>query len=339
MGRAGVTPRRRRLVGVAVALATVVAAGCTSTTSSGPPAAPRAGTNTSAPAATGRASFAAAPCPNPVVPGVAATDLGTDFTCGFLTVPENRSTPDGRTIRLAVARSKAASATPQPDPIVFLSGGPGSSALTQASTMAGLGINADRDVIFVEQRGNLKSEPNLVCPEIDEFSATAVTKDLADPATREQSKVATTACRERIAGTGVDLASYNSAENASDIAELRVAMGIAEWNLYGVSYGTDLSLTILRDHPAGIRSVVLDSVAPPNVNFFTEFWPAAAAGYRAMFDACAAQPACAAAYPNLADEFATTVNRLTTTPITVPVKHAATGRRSRFASTGTASPT
>ena len=318
------TPRRHRLVGL-VALATVVAAGCTSTNTSGAPAASGSGANTPATGTTGRASYASAPCPNPVLPGVPAANLGTEFTCGYLTVPENRSKPDRPTIRLAVARLKAASVKPQADPVVFLSGGPGSSAIAQATTIAGLGINADRDVIFVEQRGNYWSEPRLVCPEVDAFAATAVTKNLSDPATRQQSKAATTACRDRLASTGVDLASYNSAENARDIADLRVAMGIGEWNLYGVSYGTDLALTVLRDHPAGIRSVVLDSVAPPNVNIFTEFWPAAAAGYRSMFDACAAQPACATAYPNLADEFATTVNRLTTTPVTVPVKDPVTG--------------
>lgn len=309
-----------------VALALAAVAGCAATSSGGTPAVPGSGaTNTSSTGPPGRASYASAPCENQVVPGVAALDLGPGFTCGHLTVPENRARPDGPTIRLAVARSAATSASPLADPIVFLSGGPGSSAIALASTVAGLGINVDRDVIFVEQRGNYRSEPNLVCPEVDAFAVVAVTKDYADPTTREQSNAATTACRDRLAGTGIDLASYNTAENASDIADLRVAMGIADWNLYGVSYGTDLALTVLRDHPAGIRSVVLDSVAPPNVNIFTEFWPAAAAGYRAIFDGCAAQPACAAAYPHLADEFATTVTRLAATPMAVTVPDPGTG--------------
>ncbi len=45
---------------------------------------------------------------------------------------------------------------------------------------------------------------------------------------------------------------------------LRVALGIDSWNVYGVSYGSKLALIVLRDHPQGIRSVVLDSVSPPN---------------------------------------------------------------------------
>ena len=72
---------------------------------------------------------------------------------------------------------------------------------------------------------------------------------------------ATVACHDRLVDDGVALDSYNTAENAADIADLRVAMGIEEWDLYGVSYGTALALTVLRDHPEGVRSVVLDSVS------------------------------------------------------------------------------
>ena len=114
---------------------------------------------------------------------------------------------------------------------------------------------------------------------------------------RARSSAATRACRDRLAGRGYDLAAYNTVENAADINELRIALGIAEWNVYGVSYGSDLALQLLRDHPEGIRSLVLDSLVPPQVNLIEGFWPNAAEGYRALFDACAAQPACAGAYP------------------------------------------
>jgi pimeloyl-ACP methyl ester carboxylesterase len=40
-----------------------------------------------------------------------------------------------------------------------------------------------------------------------------------------------------------------------------VALGIKEWNVYGVSYGADVALQLLRDYPEGTRSVVLDTAA------------------------------------------------------------------------------
>ena len=107
-----------------------------------------------------------------------------------------------------------------------------------------------------------------------------------------------------------------------------MALKIDNWHVYGVSYGSDLALQLLRDHPDGIRSVVLDSVVPPQTNAMTQFWPTAAEGYRALFEACAAQPGCAAAYPNLARDFTTTVQRLTKTPLSVDLP-AANGQPAR----------
>ncbi len=270
-------------------------------------------------------SYESAECPDPNFAALPAADLGPAYECGYLTVPENRSDPAGATIRLAVARIPAESPTAESHPLVYLDGGPGGSALVSAPAQVALGINAGRDVIFVDQRGTYHSEPNLTCPEIDVFLAEAVSLPFTDPATGVRGTAATTACRDRLADEGIELAAYNTAENAHDIADLRVALGIDEWDVYGVSYGTDLALTVLRDHPEGVRSVVLDSVVPPSMSIIPEFWPAAAAAYRNLFDACAAQPACAAAYPDLEQEFTDTVVRLAETPLTVTIPDAGGG--------------
>jgi pimeloyl-ACP methyl ester carboxylesterase len=268
------------------------------------------------------AVFASGACPQPKDPGGPAPDLGPAAACGYLTVPEDRRSPTGRTVRLAVARVPAVSPAGHPDPIVYLEGGPGVSMLLLASRAIKAGVNADRDVIFLEQRGTLFSEPNLVCPEVEAFLAASVSEHFSAPSTGVQSDAATTACRDRLTASGVDLKAYTSAENAADVADLRVAMGIDQWNVYGTSYGSDLAQRVLRDHPAGIRSVVLDSVVPSNLNPLELFWPSFATAYQAMFETCAAQPACAAAYPDLAGELTRTVNRLTTSPLTVTVSDA-----------------
>ena len=269
-----------------------------------------------------QAFFEASACPTPNLPGTPQLDFGPAFSCGYLHVPENRGKQDTPMIRIPVARARAVSGSPKPDPIIYLTGGPGGSGLIAAISAVANGMNADRDVIFVDQRGAYHAQPRLACPEIDAFVVEAMSRRFSDPETAALSNAATTRCRDRLAGQGIDLASYNSVENAADIADLRIVLGIREWNLYGVSYGTNLALRLVRDHPDGIRSVVLDSVAPPNLNLLKEWWPAAASGYRAIFDACAAQPACATAFPELEAEFIATVNRLDTTPMVVPVQDA-----------------
>jgi pimeloyl-ACP methyl ester carboxylesterase len=270
-------------------------------------------------------TYVSAPCPNPIYPNVPQLDLGAGVECGYLTVPENRARPDGRRIRLAVARAKATSTTPRADPLLYLAGGPGGSGLLSAAPRMAAGWNRDRDVIFLDQRGTWKSDPLLSCPEIDAFLADWTGLNSFDPATADRSAAATRACRDRLAATGADLGMYSTTENAADVADLRVALGIEQWNLYGVSYGTDLALQTLRDHPEGIRSVVLDSVVPPQANTMLGFWPSAAAGLTAMFDACAAQPACQEAHPTLRDDFFRLARDLTTTPRTVTVDNPATG--------------
>jgi pimeloyl-ACP methyl ester carboxylesterase len=263
------------------------------------------------------------------VPGVPQLNLGPTFTCGYLTVPENRYQPHGRKIRVAVAIAEAATRHPHPDPILWLEGGPGGTGLVSAISVVKEGINADRRIIFIDQRGTLHADPLLSCPEIDRFLRRSVGLAPTSPATGAQDAAAVRACRDRLAAQGYDLSAYNTAENAADVADLRVALHVKQWNVYGVSYGTDLALQLLRDYPTGIRSMVLDSVVPPQLNLVQEFWPAAQRGYQAVFDACAAQPACHAAYPNLRVEFTAAVNRLTRKPLAVEVPNPATGQHTR----------
>ena len=111
-------------------------------------------------------------------------------------------------------------------------------------------------------------------------------------------------------GEGIDLSAYNTTENSADFDDLRTVMGITQWNVYGLSYGTDLALSLLRDHPEGIRSVTIDSVAPPSVVSLPWTWTDANEGINNIFRACAAEPDCASAYGDLATAFAGLVQKL-----------------------------
>jgi pimeloyl-ACP methyl ester carboxylesterase len=299
-------PGRSR-VAVAIAAAALILAACNEPAGS-----------QSNPTQSAAASFEWAPCPSPVVAGLPEADLGPEFSCGYLTVPENRAHPGGRTIKIGVARAKAQSPDPGRDPLVYLAGGPGGTGIGTAQALVQqLGVNRDRDVIFVDQRGTLHADPLLSCPEIDHFGDESTGMSILAASTAQRDLDAVRACRSRLASAGYDLSAYNTTENAADIADLRTALKIDNWHVYGVSYGSDLALQLLRDHPDGIRSMVLDSVVPPQTNAMTQLWPSAGEGYRALFEACAAQPGCAAAYPNLARDFTTTVARLTKTPLNV----------------------
>src|SRR5262245_26102638 len=72
------------------------------------------------------ARFEPGPCPTSAARSFPA-DLKVD--CGVLVVPENRSRPGSRSIRLEVAIMRSRAAKPAKDPILFIQGGPSIGAI------------------------------------------------------------------------------------------------------------------------------------------------------------------------------------------------------------------
>ncbi len=116
----------------------------------------------------------------------------------------------------------------------------------------------------MDQRGVADTQPELTCPEIDEFNTEAVGLPYDSPDQPRAARGGDKECHDRLVGQGIDLSAYNTSENSADFADLRKALKIKQWNVYGLSYGTDLALSLMRDHPEGIRSVIIDSVVPPS---------------------------------------------------------------------------
>src|SRR5271169_4735080 len=123
------------------------------------------------------------PSPTPSVPRLESGECPTSVAkllagfgahCEYLVVAENRTKANGQMIRLPVAIIPSINKPPAPDPVVHLSGGPGSDALSDAEFLVPAGLNQNRDLIIMGQRGTLDTEPELTCEEIDEFNAQLV---------------------------------------------------------------------------------------------------------------------------------------------------------------------
>lgn len=264
--------------------------------------------------------FEPAPCPQ--LPG--AEELAK-ASCGYLVVPENRKRPAGRSIRLMVAKYPARSAAKQADPVVYLAGGPGDIAPLEINGFVAADFVRDRDIVVMSQRGTMFSEPALTCASMDNFARELLGLRFYSEATKRAHLAATEACHRDLAATGADLSAYNSTESATDFADLRKVLGYDTWNVYGTSYGSYLAQTLMRDHPEGIRSVVLDSVLPTTYNV-AQNWQNARDGFDNIFQACAVQPACNSSHPHLEQTFTGLVNKLEAEPLTATVKDPATGQ-------------
>jgi pimeloyl-ACP methyl ester carboxylesterase len=245
-----------------------------------------------------------------------------EVRCGYLVVPADRTDPASGEVRLHVAIFSSDDPSPEPDPVIYLEGGPGGDALETVpfSFEDRFGpYLADRDVVMFDQRGTGYSEPSLACPEARQLDFELLDDVLAPDEYVARQIEAVEACHDRLQGEGVDLSLFDSASSSADVADLGRALGYEQWNLYGISYGTRLALTVMRDHPDHVRSVILDSTYPPSVDALTGFPGNAERSFEELFDACAADNACAATYPDLASRFDALVTALDEEPLMVPV--------------------
>jgi pimeloyl-ACP methyl ester carboxylesterase len=246
---------------------------------------------------------------------------GVDVTCGYLTVPEDRGKADGKTIRLHVAVFKSKSKNPAPDPVVYLEGGPGGHSLDNAEFSFQGRFDPfleNRDFIMFDQRGTGYSEPALDCTELSDAAYQKLGQNVSSDESTKIDTAAALKCHDRLVKAGINLTAYTSAANGADLNDLRIALGYDKWNLYGISYGTRLALTEMRDFPAGIRSVILDSSYPLQAALDVDVPASAARVFKVFFDGCAADTACNQSFPNLKTTFYELVDQLNKKPVTVP---------------------
>jgi len=229
------------------------------------------------------------------------TDGPPGATCGRVRVPENRTAVDGRTLDLYVVRLPALDPQPEPDPVFYLAGGPGEAASDTAADLPEplTVLRRRHDLVFVDQRGTGRSHP-LSCPG----------SDLSPEEAR--------ACRA-ILETTADLRRYTTWDAIEDLDAVRQALGYQRIDLMGASYGTQVAQAYLRRHADHVRAAVLIGALPllPEPLLFDG--RDAQRALHLLLQDCAADAACAAAFPNLAAETDEVLHRLGEKPVRATV--------------------
>lgn len=265
---------------------------------------------------------------------------GEAATCATLAVPERRDRPPGRVLQLPVAILHATGDTPQPDPVIYVEGGPGASVFGVGEPAeermdgwweAFAPLRRSRDVVLFDPRGVGRAEPDTNCPELDTlagrpFTASGETRkgDAEGEEALSAERAALTACAQRLQGAGVDLGQFSTPTAADDLADLARAVAVTRGgsgrvNLLAVSYGTRVVLELLRRHGGVVRAAVLDSVYPPDVNAREEEAWLAFRAFRRLFDDCAASRPCRAAFPDLEKRVLALIPALDRNPAAVAV--------------------
>ena len=245
-----------------------------------------------------------------------------DALCGVLKRPLDPAQPQGTQIDIHYAVLPAMARNRKPDPVFFFAGGPGQSAMELAGPVSRMlaRLSNRRDIVLVDQRGTGKSAP-LLCEKIKPTTALASAADPASQLARLQS------CRQQLEKKPHgDLRHYTTWVAMQDADAVRLALGAAQVNAIGGSYGTRAVLEYLRQFPQSVRRAVIDGVAPPDMVLPASFSPDNQAALDAEFGACEAEPPCAARYPKLRAEWQATLASL---PREVSLTHPVTAQVER----------
>lgn len=239
--------------------------------------------------------------------------------CGTLEVFEDRAGKTGRKITLSYAVLPALASSPEPDPVFYLAGGPGQSAIDLAGFLfpAVERIHQRRDLVFLDQRGTGKSNP-LDCELISKNAP------LAEELSAELRLDRWQACLDTLQKKA-DLRLYSTPIAMDDLDDVRAALGYEKINLWGTSYGTRAALVYLRQHPDRVRSAILDGVAPLSLILPLNFSSDAERALQLVFEHCEKDAACNAAYPKLSERFLLFLDRVKTAPIRAHVLHPLSG--------------
>ncbi|HEU4533791.1 MAG TPA: alpha/beta fold hydrolase, partial [Polyangiaceae bacterium] len=279
-----------------------------------------------APGPAGAPTLTPAPCPVPVAEGEAVD-------CFTLIVPEGRARGGGPTLALPVVRFRSRAAKPA-EPLVFVGGGPGGSALGRRLSGAENHFLDERDVVLFAQRGTRFASPELACPGYERANDAIVRRDLGAAAAVALRREAAAECARQLRARGVDLDAYDTGAVVADLLDLRRALGVPAFSLYAVSYGTRVALEAMRREPSAVRSAVLDSVLPPDVRYDEMATDNALRALDRVLDQCAVDPACAKAYPDLRARWHRALERLSRAPAAVSAAPAGGGAKVSLRLTG-----
>jgi pimeloyl-ACP methyl ester carboxylesterase len=242
----------------------------------------------------------------------------TDAYCGTFKVFEDRQAKSGRTLDLKIVILPALSPDAKPDPLFFLAGGPGQGAAQMAAGLRDIfrRVQAERDIVLVDQRGTGKSNP-LDCKFEEETLAGFNEPDVAALERLKQ-------CLAELS-TRADPRLYTTTIAMDDLDDVRAYLGYDTINVYGGSYGTRAGLVYLRQHGTHVRTIILDGNAPTDMRLPMYFPRDAQRALDRLIEDCRNDAACGAKYPNLGERTRALFARLENEPARVKLTHPRTG--------------
>ncbi len=244
--------------------------------------------------------------------------------CGTYSVWEDRQAKTGRKITLKVTILPALKQKYAPDPLFFLAGGPGQGAAELAEQIREpfRRLETDRDIVLIDQRGTGKSNP-LTCQSEDKKEGQGEKQENEEDDSASVVKELHT-CLDSLQKKA-DLTKYTTPVAMDDLDEVRAFLGYSKINVFGASYGTRAAIVYARRHADHTRTVILDGVAPPDMQLPLFMARDSQRALDLLMRDCEKDTACNQRFPHLRERFQTLLVRLDAHPQHIRYVHPRTG--------------
>ncbi len=248
--------------------------------------------------------------------------------CFKMFVPENHDAAEGPLINFPVIKLSINFGVSAKTPLLHLGGGgPGNPMGFDSNTVTEwlwewyqqISVGDYRDMYLIDPRGVGLAEPVLVCSEYIPAFIGSISHDFSVEQEIAWNTEVNKQCVKRLTDQGIDVSRYNSLGVARDVELLRQSLAISKWNLYGVSYGTRYALTIAREYPETIESMVLDAAVFPNIRYMDNYARNLNSAYSRLIDYCNDSQPCHAALPDPERSFWNMVQKLKIAPVRATV--------------------
>jgi class 3 adenylate cyclase len=231
--------------------------------------------------------------------------------CGDLVVPEDRTKPGGRWMRLPVLRAPARSGSGTSDPTI----GIGSDGRLEDAAKSPARDHSE--LIVFATRFTQNPNPAMACPEYEPVGVALLTSPPHDAALAARGTGALRACYSRLVQSGIALAHYTFDDDAGDVIDLLRALHLRRANLSAADMWSPIALAVLRDAPRVVRTLTLENPIAPGQSWATDPTSLLASVLDYYSALCRATVKCASAYPDLTALYRSDWKQLTAHPQTV----------------------
>ena len=201
----------------------------------------------------------------------APCQVSRDIECATLVVPLDYVNPDAQTIDIALARIPRAESATRSRTLLLNPGGPGGSGVNYLAALSFRGqlseaLRAEFDFVSFDPRGvGLSTPVNCDTQALISRDTYAVNREQIAANVASYSEFAAQ-CVEEEQGYVQQLGSHNVVQ---DMNEMRKALGVAQLDFVGFSYGTRLGGLYMQTYPDTTGRFILDGSMSPSPELST----------------------------------------------------------------------